>query len=836
MTTKVLVLDTARGVWGAQSYLLRLVEPMARRGYELVLAAPPELELAQEWTRRGLPLVALDLPVVRSVRRGGDDDAAISAAAAAREAAALMRNVGLIRGAVVRSGARVIHANGHAVHLDAALAGRLAGVPVVLHLHEEMTPLFGRSLRGAAVALADRSIAVSRAVASGLPAPLQRRVQVVPNGVDVERYAPAAADPAVRASLGAAADDVLLVALTRLDPDKRIEDIIEALAPLRDRAGWHLAVVGTTSSYGQYAASVQRLGAERLGDRVTFTGRREDIVDVLHSTDIVVHAGVVEGMPLGLIEAQACGVPVVAYRVAGVPEAVGDGVTGLLAPARDTDALRRHVTTLLADRGMRLAFGRAGRERAVSGHSIETQADAHAETLTRLVPPDRRPQRESREPGSRPHVLLVNHWHDDNRGDSAITQGIVTLLSSVAPDARVSLTTLAEAGELFAGSTRHLERFRPDLRAAASPVPTELRGSTAPRPRWAVARDAAIWWSRLAKHLPVAPGRSARSPWRPLLHDVDLVVLVGGSNIFDDAGVPALLSLPRLAEVLSPAQAAIRDGTPVLLLGHTLGPFHRRPARLLARRMLHGAAAVVRETKSVGTARELGLTAVEEAADMAFAITPARTPPVERMLRAVPAPPRRTLAISVRRHPTLGTGADARLVREFAGAARALIRTGLVDAVALVPHTVGPTPVEDDRPLTRQLSEELRDVPVAIVDDDVSPAELSAFYGEMAAVVAVRLHAAILAVNAGTPTFAVSYLTGKTQGVMTQVGLPDAVGEFATVTADAIVREVTAQLRDATLRDRLLDGAGRRRQGLFDAATRWFADVAPVVDAGEVAA
>jgi hypothetical protein len=82
----------------------------------------------------------------------------------------------------------------------------------------------------------------------------------------------------------------------------------------------------------------------------------------------------------------------------------------------------------------------------------------------------------------------------------------------------------------------------------------------------------------------------------------------------------------------------------------------------------------------------------------------------------------------------------------------------------------------------------------------------------------------------------VSYLTGKTQGVMTQVGLPAAVGEFATVTADAIVREVTAQLRDATLRDRLLDGAGRRRQGLFDAATRWFADVAPAVDTGEVAA
>jgi glycosyltransferase involved in cell wall biosynthesis/polysaccharide pyruvyl transferase WcaK-like protein len=825
---RVFVLDQAAGLWGAQSYLLRLAAPLAERGFDLVLAGSPELALAQAWTARGLEHIELPLPLERSVRADGDGSR-LSAAAVAREAAALSRGVRAIARAARACGADVLHANGHAVHLEAALAGRLARIPVVLHLHEEMDQAFGRALRFGAVAVADRTVAVSNAVAGGVPAGLRQRVQVIGNGVDVTAFAPASGAPAsasaertaVRSSLGSGPSDVVMVALTRLDPDKRIGDLIAAAARLQPEPGWHLAVVGTTSSYDDYARAVMARGAELLGGRVSFPGRREDVAAIINAADIVVHAGMVEGMPLGLIEAQACARPVIAYAIAGVPEAVLDGVTGLLAPGGDVGALSAHMQALIDDPVRRRTLGTQGRAHAVAHHDIETQADDYAALLTSLTTTWRNPLSGHSSPA--PRVLLANHWHDDNRGDSAITQGILSLVKAAAPDSTVTVTTLAEPGALWDGSTRHLSAYWPGLRSLPSPFPTELRGRTGNRSKARTLADAAWWGVRMLPRLPNLVAPFGRSAWRELVDQHDVVVLVGGSNIFDDKGVPAGLSLPRLIEVLSPAQAGVRAGKPTLLVGHTLGPFSRPLGRRIASVMLRNVSrVVVREAKSVAVAQGIGIDQVEEAADMAFALVPERTEKVEAMLAELPADPRRTVVLSARQHPTLGPDADDRLVSVLAETARTLIANGTVDGVAVVAHTIGPTPVEDDRPISRRLVAALGDVPVTLVDEDVSPAELSAFYGAVGAVVAVRLHAAILALNAGTATFAVSYLTGKTQGVMSQVGLPNAVGDFATVTAADAVREIESQLADATLRPALEKAALVRREQLFTSARHWF--------------
>ncbi|MDQ1715992.1 MAG: D-inositol-3-phosphate glycosyltransferase [Frankiaceae bacterium] len=383
-TTRVLVLDQAVGLWGAQRYLLRLSAPLAEHGVELVLAAPRSLDLSAAWVEAGLPYVDLPLPLVRSVRADGEKGR-ISPAALAREGRATRDVRRLIADAARREGADVIHANGHAIHLDAALGGRLARLPVVLHLHEEMQQRFGRGIRAAAVALADASVAVSQAVADGVPARLRRSVTVIANGVDTDAIRPGKPDEEVRRSLGAASDDVLLVALTRLDPEKRIEDLIDALAPLASTGGWHLAIAGVTSSYPEYADEVRALAARVLPGRVTFAGRREDVSAVLDASDVLVHAGVIEGMPLGLLEAQAAGRPVVAYSVAGVPEAVRDGVTGLLAPACDVATLGRHMKAFIDDPAMRERFGRAGRAHIEASHTVDGQAAAYAELLQRMT-------------------------------------------------------------------------------------------------------------------------------------------------------------------------------------------------------------------------------------------------------------------------------------------------------------------------------------------------------------------------------------------------------------------------------------------------------------------
>lgn len=431
---------------------------------------------------------------------------------------------------------------------------------------------------------------------------------------------------------------------------------------------------------------------------------------------------------------------------------------------------------------------------------------------------------------SRPRrVLVVNHWHDDNRGDSAITQGILRLLFHADARAQVTLAGLTEPGPLADRATVLVQRAFPDVRTIPSLTPTELRGGTGRRSRWKLTVDTAWWLTRL---LPTALGVLAGRPssrLREATDAADLVVVVGGSNLYDDPSVSRLMSLARLLAVAAPVHAAVKAGKRVVMLGHTLGPFNNALGRRLGRQLLAGAdLAVVRESSSVAVAQALGIRDVETAPDMAFAIEPALTPLVQSVLDNLPCRPERCLGISIRQHPSLGKQADDRVVKALAAAARQLVREGLVDGVVAVAHTVGPTPIEDDRGITRQLLDELSDIPSSGMDNELSPGELASLYGQLAGVVAVRLHAAILAIVGGTPVYAIAYFTKKTEGVMAGVGLSDAVADFATVTAEDIVAALPTLMSGET-RARLHAGSDQRRDELDERARGWFSAAEPLV-------
>ncbi len=105
--------------------------------------------------------------------------------------------------------------------------------------------------------------------------------------------------------------------------------------------------------------------AERLkiGDSIDFLGWRKDVADVLRAADVVVLPSLEEGLPLSVLEAMACGVPVVATNVNGTPEAVVDGKTGFLIEPHDAQGLADRVLTLLENASLRQEMGTQGRER-----------------------------------------------------------------------------------------------------------------------------------------------------------------------------------------------------------------------------------------------------------------------------------------------------------------------------------------------------------------------------------------------------------------------------------------------------------------------------------------
>ena len=246
-------------------------------------------------------------------------------------------------------------------------------------------PGTGQFLRAGAMLLASRTVAVSRGVADALPAVARNRVTVIPNGVDTDAFSPhpEADRDALRASLGVAAGDLMVVAATRLDPVKRIEDLIDAVRSV-DEPRLKLVVAGVTSAFPEYELQVRATAEAELGRRVIFCGERDDMAALFRASDVVLHAGVVEGMPLGLLEAQACGTPVVAYAVAGVPEAVRDGVTGLLAAPGDVAALAGALRRMTADSSARAEMGAHARQHVLAHHQLHTQAARNVEVLTEM--------------------------------------------------------------------------------------------------------------------------------------------------------------------------------------------------------------------------------------------------------------------------------------------------------------------------------------------------------------------------------------------------------------------------------------------------------------------
>lgn len=429
-------------------------------------------------------------------------------------------------------------------------------------------------------------------------------------------------------------------------------------------------------------------------------------------------------------------------------------------------------------------------------------------------------------------ILLLNAWHDDNKGDSAIVEGIIRIIRKAVidrgGDVELTVVGLTEAGALSDTAMRHICQRWPDAVARPNPLPTELRAASESRR----IVDIPVWFARLVPSALASLRGAVPAPLRDLIAAADIAVIVGGSNLYVDPSVHPLVSMARLYTVAAPIKAAKDMGRPVLMLGHTLGPFpeRRRLSKRLASRMIRRAdLAVVREASSVAVAHDLGVADVELAPDMAFAIEPAATDRVGRIVADLPEDPRRTVVIAARRHPALGANADARLMAELVDAVGRLAAGGHCGAVLVVAHTVGPIAIEDDRGISLALVEQLAarypDLPVQYLREDLAPAELAWLYGQMGAMVAVRLHAAILSAMLGTPTYAIAYFTQKTSGVMSGLGLADCVGDFDTVTATDIVSALTPRIGAQQSRDALAATCRANRTHLEDRCAQWLTRV-----------
>jgi D-inositol-3-phosphate glycosyltransferase len=187
------------------------------------------------------------------------------------------------------------------------------------------------------------------------------RVAVIPCGVDPELFRPGDAQ-AARARLGIAGDRVLLF-VGRLTPIKGLETLLRALAAVSlgsASPSIHLVVVGGEKGGHDDTPSLRRLAAELgVSDRVDFRGQlpQDALPEYYRAADLCLMPSRYESFGMVALEAMASGIPVVASRVGGLAVTVQDGVTGVLVPEGDVDALARAVGSLLGDERRRQLLG-----------------------------------------------------------------------------------------------------------------------------------------------------------------------------------------------------------------------------------------------------------------------------------------------------------------------------------------------------------------------------------------------------------------------------------------------------------------------------------------------
>jgi len=192
----------------------------------------------------------------------------------------------------------------------------------------------------------------------------------IPSGVDL---GPVLSAPPTRL----VPDGPVVCAVARLVPVKGLHHLIEAApAVLRDCPAARFLLVGDGERRLALEAQVRARG---LQDRIVFTGYREDASSVMAGTDLVVLPSINEGMGRVLVMAMALGKPIVATRVGGVAELLGEGEAGLLVPPRDPAALAEAITALLRDPQQARRLGEAGRRRAP-----RYSAEAMLEALVKL--------------------------------------------------------------------------------------------------------------------------------------------------------------------------------------------------------------------------------------------------------------------------------------------------------------------------------------------------------------------------------------------------------------------------------------------------------------------
>ncbi|HKY59752.1 MAG TPA: glycosyltransferase family 4 protein [Gemmatimonadota bacterium] len=379
---RILAVNAISFVGGAERWLLHLVRGLAPRGHRLDVAHDPRSPLGRDALEAGAD-TAWTLP-------GGP-------AARLRAAVTVARNVRRHRYDVVVSTSR-------SDLVPAGLGARLAGLPGAVARLNSGWSSDDAAVRGGwtwrrhrayhrrLVHLAATNSRAGRddLVARGFLEP--ERIEVIHNGVDVDRFDPTRVDPGrFRAGLGIPAGAPLVVSLARYAPGRGQEAEIDAAGRLvAAHPELRFVFAGSCRPADRGFREGLRTRARGFpgGDRILFLEEREDVPSLLRDAHVLVRVMSTEGLANVALEAMAMEVPVVGPAIAGMPEAVLEGVTGHLVSPGDAATITAAVERILAlPAERRREMGKRGRSVVRERFSLPAMTDRYEALFERARRP-----------------------------------------------------------------------------------------------------------------------------------------------------------------------------------------------------------------------------------------------------------------------------------------------------------------------------------------------------------------------------------------------------------------------------------------------------------------
>ncbi|HIA14893.1 MAG TPA: glycosyltransferase family 1 protein [Nitrospirales bacterium] len=349
---RVLYLQGVASIGGAERDLLAMIK--ALHGFDPIVVCPNQDPLVSLVRDVGVPVVCMNMPSWRKVKA-----------------------LPLILPAIYRLFRILVSHKIDVLHINdlwwapiGLAASRLAGIPCITHVRADYTP---RHIRHYRLKACQICIPVSKALGQSLersgvdPA----RIRLLYSGIDLSRIAENHDSAAIKAQYQIDPGRVVIGSVGNLQAVKGYEFLIRAIAHIKTAIPSILCVI-VGGGDRPYAKTLYALVRELdVSDHVVFAGFCDDVYPLLSVMDVFVLASISEGFGIALLEAMALNKPVVATSVGGIPEVVIHGETGLLVNEKDSLALARAISHLLANREQAAAMGKRGRERVEACFSIK---------------------------------------------------------------------------------------------------------------------------------------------------------------------------------------------------------------------------------------------------------------------------------------------------------------------------------------------------------------------------------------------------------------------------------------------------------------------------------